>query len=108
MFQQQITMYLEYCKSQKNLDSKTITAYQIDLKQFEKYLERTEFLSETLAIPRAVLMDYMAELHKLYKPRSVKRKLASLKAFFGYLEYEEFVEVNPFNKIKVRYFSIVL
>lgn len=103
MLQEQIITYLEYCRSQKNLDSKTITAYQIDLKQFEKYLERTELSPGTLAIPRAVLMDYMAELHEIYKPRSAKRKLASLKAFFGYLEYEELVEVNPFNKIKVRY-----
>lgn len=103
MFQQQITMYLEYCRAQKNLDSKTITAYQIDLKQFEEYFERMGISPQRLAVPRAVLMDYMAELHELYKPRSAKRKLASVKAFFSYLECEELVEMNPFHKIKVRY-----
>ena len=31
-----IDNYLEYCKSQKRLDSKTINAYRIDLRQFSE------------------------------------------------------------------------
>ena len=50
------------------------------------------------------------ELHRLirenskdeteYKPKTVKRKIASLKAFFHYLEYKELIDRNPFSKIQ--------
>lgn len=36
-------------------------------------------------------------------PKSIKRKIASLKAFFHYLEIEEILETNPFHKIQLKY-----
>ena len=42
-------------------------------------------------------------LHQAYKPKTVKRKIASLKAFFHYLEYRDLIEKNPFNKIQVKF-----
>ena len=42
-------------------------------------------------------------LHKIYNPKTVKRKIASLKAFFHYLEYRETIDKNPFNKIQLRF-----
>lgn len=94
--------YLEYCKLQKNLNQKTIAAYSVDLRQFGEYLEKSDDVSED-AVLRIVLTDYLVQLHKRYKPRSTKRKIASLKAFFSYLEYEEILETNPFNRIRTRF-----
>ena len=34
--------YLEYCKTQKRLDPKTMRAYRIDLRQFSEWLPSTE------------------------------------------------------------------
>lgn len=42
--------------------------------------------------------QFITHLHKQYKPKSVKRKIASLKAFFQYMEYKELLTVNPFLK----------
>ena len=36
-------------------------------------------------------------------PRTTKRKIATLKAFFHYLIYEERIAMNPFDKINVRF-----
>ena len=47
--------------------------------------------------------SYIDHLHIHYKPKSVKRKIASLKAFFHYLEIEELLEINPFHKIQIKY-----
>lgn len=102
MFYEQVLKYLTYCEHQKNLNRKTVTAYRIDLDQFGAYLREKDCSTDLKEIPRFVITDYIAELHKRYKPRSAKRKIASLKAFFGYLEYEEIIEANPFNKLKVR------
>ncbi len=89
--------YLEYCRYQKNLNCKTLKAYTIDLKQFSEFMNNYDELN------RASLSNYIAMLHKAYKPKSVKRKIASLKAFCSYLEYEEIIEENPFTKIKVKF-----
>jgi integrase/recombinase XerD len=42
-------------------------------------------------------------LHKSLRPKSVKRKIASIKAFCNYLKYEDIIEDNPFVKINVKF-----
>ena len=39
--------------------------------------------------------EYITDLHKTYKQKTVKRKLASVKAFYNYLEEEEFISGSP-------------
>lgn len=97
--QTQIKNYLEYCQNQKRLDAKTLKAYQIDLTQFCKYT----LLTDISKITSEILENYIAHLHQNYKPKTVKRKIASLKALFHYFEYREFIEQNPFSKIQVRF-----
>lgn len=91
--------YLDYCRRQKRLDEKTLKAYQIDLSQFSEK-SRADSLSD---ITPSVLEEFIAGLHQAYKPKSVKRKIASLKAFFHYLEFREIIDRNPFSKIQVRF-----
>lgn len=97
--QTHITNYLEYCEYQKRLDKKTIKAYRIDLTQFSTKIESTN-LSE---ITPDILEKFIADLHQSYKPKSAKRKIASIKAFFHYLEYKDLIDRNPFNKIQIKF-----
>ena len=97
--QKNITQYLEYCTNQKRLDSKTLKAYRIDLMQFAKSLADVEVQN----ITPYVLEYFIAKLHQQYKPKTVKRKLASIKAFFHYLEYKDIIVQNPFNKMQIRF-----
>ena len=94
--------YLTFCRSQKRLDSKTLKAYSIDLKQFAAFLT-PNYVNNVPLITREVLENFIAFLHNSYKPKTVKRKLASLKAFFHFLEYRDFIEINPFNKMQIRF-----
>lgn len=94
-----IDNYLAYCKNQKRLDNKTINAYRIDLRQFSQQ----NIVKTASDITSAMLEDYVATLHQKYKPKTVKRKIASLKALFHYLEYKEIITINPFNKIQLRF-----
>lgn len=96
--------YLKYCKDQKQLDTKTIKAYQIDLKQFSQNIPS----ADVLQITPSVLENYITQLHQKYKPKTVKRKIASLKALFHYFEYRDILSTNPFNKIQVRFREPVL
>ncbi len=94
----QISNYLNYCQYQKNLDTKSLKAYRIDLKQFSQQ-NVTIKISD---ITTDMLEKYIATLNKQYKPKTVKRKIASIKAFYSYLEYKDYIEKNPFNKVKVK------
>lgn len=90
--------YFNFCEYQKNLNSKTVKAYKIDLTQFYSFTKKDRDLFH-----KANIMEFIGFLHTKYKPKSVKRKIASLKAFCGYLEEEGEIELNPFSKIKISY-----
>ena len=92
-----ICNYLTHCKYEKNLNQKTLKAYKIDLQQFASFAETVNH-----AYSKEILQSYIIQLQSNYKIKSVKRKIASLKAFFSYLEYEEILEVNPFSKIRIK------
>jgi len=94
-----IKNYLEYCSLQKRLDAKTIKAYRIDLTQFVSHIDKTKISD----ITQDTLEQYISHLHQNYRPKTVKRKIASLKALFRYFEYKELIEQNPFNKVQVKF-----
>lgn len=91
--------YIAFCQYQKRLDRKTLNAYKTDLKQFSQQLHSISIE----AVTPDMLENYISHLHQSYKPKTAKRKIASLKAFFHYLEYKEIIDRNPFNKIHVKF-----
>lgn len=88
--------YLDYCRYRKELDDKTLKAYRTDLRQFFEFCACPD-----PGKPR--IEEYITDLHKKYKQKTVKRKLASVKAFYSYLEEEEYIEESPFRRIKVKF-----
>ncbi len=94
--QEKVQGYLEYCKFRKELDAKTIKAYRIDLKQYFEFVGSDEPQKDEIE-------SFITNLHKEYKQKTVKRKIASLKAFYNYLEEGEYIQVNPLQKIKVKF-----
>lgn len=96
MLKERVKPYLEYCEYRKELDAKTLKAYRIDLTQFFEYFRTGEPSKETIE-------EYITALHKTYKQKTIKRKIASVKAFYNYLEAEELIEENPFRKIRVKF-----
>lgn len=95
----QIKNYLNYCTLQKRLDKKTIKAYRIDLTQFANHIAETQIEN----ITQDTLEQYISYLHQNYQPKTVKRKIASLKALFHYFEYKDLITQNPFNKIQIKF-----
>lgn len=100
--QSYIENYLKYCESQKRLDRKTLKAYRIDLKQF---VQSTAGISDPAItnITSNTIEEYISKLHIQYKPKTVKRKIASIKSFFHYLEYKDIIYKNPFNKLQIQF-----
>lgn len=97
--QELTSYYLSHCEHQKVLNSKTLYAYQIDLRQFTNQIP----VSMIQEVNSNILENYISKLHKQYKPKTAKRKIASIKAFFHFLEYKEIIAINPFNKIQIKF-----
>lgn len=93
--------YLEYCEYRKELDKKTLKAYRIDLRQYFEFVGCDEVNKEQIE-------EYITELHKNYKQKTVKRKIATIKAFYNFLEEKEIISDNPFRKIKVKFKEMVI
>ena len=92
----EIEKYLEYCKSNKRLSEYSIKAYKIDLYQFKKF-------KKAIALEKDNLIEYIKGLHKKFKPKTVRRKIASLKAFTKYLYRQNIIYVNPFDQIDTTF-----
>lgn len=91
--------FIEYCEFRKNLNSKTIKAYSTDLKQMSKYIQ---------SLDKASICRYISYLHKTYKPKTCRRKIATLKAFVHYLLIEDIIDINPFDKIETAFREPIL
>lgn len=86
--------YLEDCEYSYRLNKKTLKAYRLDLNQFFELVD--DFDKEGIE-------NYIRILNKKYdKPRTIKRKIATVKAFYSYLVFQEKIETNPFLKVKIH------
>lgn len=98
---EEVGSYLEYCEFRKELDEKTLKAYRIDLCQYFSFFSCDEPEKREIEM-------YITDLHKKYKQRTVKRKIASIKAFYNYLVEEDIIYENPFRRIKVKFRETVV
>jgi integrase/recombinase XerD len=96
-----IESFLFHCRYEKNLSPKTLKAYATDLRQFTAYVgeRRVSYVSD---VDRGVLRGFIQQMFATLAEKSVKRKVATLKALFHYLEREDAIALNPFRKMEVR------
>ena len=97
MSMEYLEQYFRYCALQKKLDAKTLKAYRIDLEQLAAYLQ-----ANGLSTNRAALEQYVEQLSARCKPATVKRKYASIRAYFHYLVYEELLDRSPVEKVRLQ------
>lgn len=96
-----VSLFLRHCRIERNLSPLTLNAYRIDLAQFRQETEAEEVgLVEDM--DKDCIRRHLARLDARYKPRSIKRKVATLKSFFSFLEQEEIIVATPFRKLRLR------
>lgn len=100
--QEAVSQFLFHCRYEKNLSPKTLKAYSIDLRQFQEYLAAELQVTTLEAVDKTALRAWIKSLFGPLKEKSVKRKVATLKALFHFLEREDAIAVNPFRKMDVR------
>lgn len=97
-----IKQYLDYCTFEKQLSKRTIKSYRLDLKHYKNFLiEQVNSISVEL-VNKTVIRDYIRFMHTIYVPKSIERKIISLKAFYNFLYYEEIIDESPFEKLIIK------
>lgn len=97
-----MTEFLRHCRYERELSELTLRAYDLDLQQFRRCALGGSQKSDVRDIGKAEIRAYLEQLSHQYKPRSTKRKIATLKAFFSFLEQEDAIEATPFRKLHVK------
>ena len=95
-----IDAFLRASRTDKNLGERTLKAYRIDLVQFSSYCANTEFAQVEPEFIRGYVESLLA---RGLKGATVKRKLATLKVFYRYLEHAGLVPQSPLTGLRQRF-----
>ncbi len=94
--------FLFHCRVEKHLSAHTLKAYELDLKQFVQFVSTNGKAVDIRRIDKSKLREYLQRLQETGKVKTVKRKIATLKALFNYLEFEDKIAVSPFRKMRIK------
>jgi integrase/recombinase XerC len=95
--------FIQYIKFEKRYSSHTVSAYQSDLDQFLLFLNPPDTeasVSHPSEITHHDIRNWMVQLmDQGISPRSVNRKIATLRKYFKFLLQEGDITVNPTSRI---------
>ena len=84
--------FFTYLDIEKNYSTHTALNYRIDLEEFAAFLGE----NSVTAVEYPDLRRFLAQLKgRNLKPRTLARKLSSLRSFFKYLQREDVIQSNP-------------
>ena len=94
-----IDEFLKYLQLEKRYSPHTVKAYQIDITQFQDYLDEA-YESVLQNAKHSMVRSWLAQMLDYgISPRSVNRKISVLKSFYKFLLKEEKVKEDPTIKV---------
>lgn len=91
-----ITEFLHYLEFEKRYSPHTLTAYRHDLHQLITFLQEQAGVSDWVAVTRQHLRAWMAALlGEGMSPRTIRRKMSSVQAFFSFAVRRGDLPRNP-------------
>lgn len=91
-----IQEYRNYLEIQRNYSPHTVTAYLDDIQTLRAFLS-LERLGNLAGVSERVARFYVASLHDRYVPKSIRRKISSVRSLYEFLRKDGQVEKNPFS-----------
>ncbi len=92
-----LDLYMHRCRDERRLDEKTVRAYRCDILQYIEWLEGHEYVFD-----RESMRKYLVHLNKRWSASTVRRKLASLRAWTNWLKREHLITATPFEDLEVN------
>jgi integrase/recombinase XerC len=101
-----ITQFLNYLQKERRYSEHTIKAYQSDLNQLSNYLEEDFEEDDLKKITPQMLRSWMVSMMEVgVSPKTVNRKISSVKSFYQYLRRKELIKAIPTSQITAPKFK---
>jgi len=95
--------FIKYCRNQRRLSPDTVKAYGLDLKGFENFLlTLNPPITKSFEVTKQILQEFVNYLNENFAVKTVRRRIASIRSFYNYLECEEIISMNPFDKFHLK------
>lgn len=96
-----VETFLKYLSFEKRYSKHTTEAYRKDLNQFSDFLSTDFEINNLEEVKHTHIRGWVVSLmDDELSPKSVNRKIATLKSFYKFLLAREYVELNPTSQIK--------
>ena len=96
-----ISDYLYFMRFEKNASPITISIYRSELERLSGFLD-IKGISDPYKISVSTLREFIYKAREIRKlaPNSLRRNIAILKSYFGYLCEEDIITKNPTKRLK--------
>jgi integrase/recombinase XerC len=92
--------FINYIQFEKRYSIHTVIAYRTDLEQFCEFMNRQYGISEIIDVNHSMIRSWLVFLlEKQNSPRTINRKITTLKSFYKFLLKEGSINQNPIRKI---------
>jgi integrase/recombinase XerC len=92
--------YIDYLRFEKRYSAHTILAYHTDLDDFTKFLSLQYSVTDLLQADHNLIRSWLVSLSdSKISPRSINRKLSTLKSFYRYCQKQGLIKNNPMLKV---------
>ncbi|MBN1184686.1 MAG: tyrosine recombinase XerC [Bacteroidales bacterium] len=91
--------FLKYLSFEKNYSVHTVKSYANDLNQYHAFCTELEIENFIAADHKTIRKWVVSLMENEVNPRSINRKLSTLKTFYKYLIREGIISLNPVNKV---------
>jgi integrase/recombinase XerC len=96
-----INSFLQYIRFEKRFSAHTVLAYENDLKQFSAFIKNLYETENADEITHPMVRSWIVDLmDKEISPRSVNRKLTTLKTYYKFLLRQGLIKNNPMLKVQ--------
>ncbi|HAN77381.1 MAG TPA: integrase [Bacteroidales bacterium] len=101
--------FIQYITSEKRFSEHTIRAYSTDLNAFLQFASQNQAVLSAKELTFKQLRAWVLNLMQSgQNPRSVRRKISTIKAWYKYMLKNNLVETNPAEKLIVPKMSVKL
>jgi integrase/recombinase XerC len=92
--------FLDYLQYEKRYSEHTCLAYQTDLGQYTKYLSVSYDITDLHEVNYRIIRSWIVSMIESgLTPRTIKRKISTLKTYYRFLKRQGIVQENPMQKI---------
>ena len=92
--------FIDYIQYEKRYSPHTVLAYRKDLDQFFSFLKTQYNTTDIKEVTHPMIRSWLVSMiEEKISPRSVNRKLTTLKSFYKFMIKEGIISVNPMRKI---------